>query len=313
MHRDGHLQRRSRQFAARGFPRVRALAIDVAMPHRFLAILLTLFGSTAAADAACAPDAVAAGATCLDRYEASVWRVPGPAAAHAQLIEKIVRGTATRGDLGAGGAVALGASRDDYAPCADDGGGCEDLYAVSLPAVLPAASITWFQAQAACANSGKRLTTNAEWQIGANGSPDPGTDDGISDCNTTRGSAALTGERSRCVSTRGASDSVGNLSEWVADWTALATACPGWASFSDDAMCLAGANGTKPGPGAFVRGGSFSDGSAAGPLAIDGTLDPTRSEAFVGFRCARALPEPRGLLQLGAGLTAIAVLARRRR
>lgn len=238
----------------------------------------------------CAPDAVAAGSVCLDKYEASVWRVPAPTTTNAALVRRIRRGTATGTDLLAGGATPLGTTSDDYAPCADSGRGCfNDIYAVSLPSEIPAAFVTWFQAQAACANSAKRLPTSAEWQVGANGTPDPGPDDHTADCNSANSNTVtLTGSRSRCVSARGAFDMVGNLFEWVADWVPLSTDCPNWASFSDDVMCLAGASTSRPGPGALLRGGSFASGPTAGPLAVLGTLEPSRSgDALVGFRCAR--------------------------
>jgi hypothetical protein len=262
----------------------------------------------------CGVGVVAAGTICLDQYEASVWRVPNPTTTNAGLVTKIQRGEATFDDLAAGGATQRGASGDDYAPCADDGQNCtNDIYAVSLPSVIPSAFATWFQAQEACANSGARLPTNAEWQVGANGSPDPGPDNGTTDCNTARGAAALTGERSSCVSARGASDMVGNMAEWVAEWVPLSTACPGWASFSDDFMCLAGASTTEAGPGALVRGGGFFGGSFNGPLTVVGSIAPTRSEDFVGFRCAHTLPEPGRFAQLGVGVFALAGLAQARR
>jgi sulfatase-modifying factor enzyme 1 len=123
----------------------------------------------------CAADAVLAGTVCLDRYEASVWRVPNPATTNASLVRKFQIGRATQADLIAGAATQLGTASDDYAPCAHNGQNCaNDIYAVSLPSATPSASITWFQAQEACANAGKRLPTNAEWQVGANGTPDPG-------------------------------------------------------------------------------------------------------------------------------------------
>ena len=239
----------------------------------------------------CAPDAVAAGAVCLDKYEASVWRVPEPATANAALVRKIQVGKATRADLTAGGATQLGTTVD-YDPCADNGQNCaNDIYAVSLPAEIPSSRITWFQAQEACANSGKRLPTNAEWQTGANGSPDPGPDNGATDCNSATGTASPTGSRSSCVSARGAFDMVGNVAEWVADWAPRSAQCTGWGGFSDDGMCFAGASETGTGPGALVRGGSFSfasfGGPTAGPLSINGTLQPTAGNVFVGFRCAR--------------------------
>jgi hypothetical protein len=178
----------------------------------------------------CGADAVAAGPVCLDRYEATVWRVPTPTTTNAGLVRKIQQGLATRADLSAGGATPLGVERDDYAPCADNGQHCaNDIYAVSLPLETPAAYITWFQAQEACANAGKRLPTSAEWQAGANGTLDPGPDNGTTDCtsNSDMG-VSLTGARSSCVSARGAFDMVGNLAEWVADWVPAPTACPGW-------------------------------------------------------------------------------------
>jgi hypothetical protein len=280
-------------------------------------LFATSLASGAAADVSsgsdCQPDAVAAGSACLDRYEASVWHVPDPIARNAGLVARIRLGIANRGDLTAGGATLLGDRDDDYAPCQDDGASCGDLFAVSIPSVPPSAFVTWFQAQQACGNSGKRLPTNAEWQIGADGSPDPGPDDGIADCNTTRGSASPTGGRPACRSARGAFDMVGNLGEWVADWMPMSTDCPGWASFSDDSMCLAGANTGKPTPGALLRGGSFLDGSLAGPLCVDGTVEPIRSDASIGFRCARALPEPDLPAQIAAGVAGLALLTRMRR
>jgi len=239
----------------------------------------------------CAPDAVVAGTVCLDRYEASVWRVPNPTTTNASLVKKIQLGRATPADLTAGGATQLGVAVD-YTPCTDNGQNCaNDIYAVSLPSELPSARITWFQAQEACANSGKRLPTSAEWQVGANGTPDPGPDNGTTDCNSDTGSVSPTGARSSYVSARGAFDMVGNLAEWVTDWVPLSTACPNWGGFSDDSMCLAGASETGTAPGALVRGGgflsSFLGGPTAGPLTVNGSFVPSGSTIFIGFRCAR--------------------------
>ena len=133
----------------------------------------------------CGDDAVVAGTVCMDKYEASVWRVPNPTTTNASLVKKIQQGKATLADLTGGGATQFGTASDDYAPCADNGQNCaNDIYAVSLPGVTPSAYITWFQAQEACANARKRLPTNAEWQVAVNGTPDPGPDNGTTDCNT---------------------------------------------------------------------------------------------------------------------------------
>jgi hypothetical protein len=242
-----------------------------------------------ATGARCAGDAVVAGTVCMDTYEASVWRVPNPTTTNATLVNKIQLGMASVADLTGGGATQLGTAGDDYAPCADDAQNCaNDIYAVSLAGVTPAAYITAFQAQEACANARKRLPTSAEWQVAANGTPDAGPDDGTTDCNTANAhEATLTGSRSSCVSARGAFDMVGNLVERVADWVPRSTGCPGWGDFSDDLMCLAGADEAANAPGDLGRGGNFLDGTGAGVFYIWGMGNPTGSLDRVGFRCAR--------------------------
>lgn len=235
----------------------------------------------------CHTDSVAVGPACLDKHEASVWETT-----NAALIKKIKAGTATLANLTAG-ATQRGVASDDYgAGCPDTGNGCKDFYAVSIPGVTPSAFLTWFQAAAAARNSGKRLPTNQEWQAAALGTPDPGVSAaGSADCNTKNGGVGVdavvpTGSRSNCVSDVGASDMVGNLWEWVAEWVPLSTACPGWGGFSDDVMCLAGAFNTG-GPGALLRGGSFSIGSKAGVFAVSGFDTLSNSNRLIGFRAAR--------------------------
>lgn len=188
---------------------------------------LVLLGSTAQAEGAkqvkkCAPDAVVSGTVCMDRYEASMWRVPGPTTINKGLVKRIQGGKATVVDLTAGGATPLGVASDDYAPCDDRGSDCKNIFALSLLGKTPSSHITWFQAQQACKNSGKRLPSNAEWQAAVAGTPDPGPDNGTTDCNTASTNAvAPTGSRSSCVSADGAFDMVGNLIEWVTAGAAL--------------------------------------------------------------------------------------------
>ncbi|MGH8558173.1 MAG: SUMF1/EgtB/PvdO family nonheme iron enzyme, partial [Methylococcales bacterium] len=83
---------------------------------------------------------VKVGSLCVDAYEASVWNTPA-------------------------GGTRFGAAADDY-PCADNGNDCTGaIYARSEAGETPSGKITWFQAQQACVNAGKRLPTNAEWQM----------------------------------------------------------------------------------------------------------------------------------------------------
>ena len=250
--------------------------------------LLMVVMPAAHAARTCGPDSVPAGTVCMDRYEESVWRVPNPTTTNAPLVAKIQLGTAIQADLTAAGATPLGTLVDDYAPCTANGQNCaDDVYAVSLPAVIPAANITWFQAQEACANAGKRLPTSAEWQIGATGTPDAGPDNGTTNCNSNAVSVTLTGARKDCESARGTFDMVGNLDEWVAEWVPLSTTCSNWGGLSDDLMCLFGASTSGVGPGALLRGGDFRNRTSAGPLAVVGSGGPFNSRPFIGFRCAR--------------------------
>ena len=239
----------------------------------------------------CPADSVVSGTVCMAKYEASVWRVPGPTTINKKLVKKIQQGKAKAADLAAGGATQLGVGSDNYAPCADSGQNCsDDIYAVSLPGVPPSANLTWFQSQAACENARKRLPSNAEWQAAVIGTPDPGPDNGTTDCNTASTFAAVsTGARSACVSSRGAFDMVGNLNEWVADWVPRSTACGTWSggvSPTGDDQCLGGAATTGE-LGALLRGGSFFYGTGAGPLAVSGGTEPSFATDFFGFRCAR--------------------------
>jgi formylglycine-generating enzyme required for sulfatase activity len=236
----------------------------------------------------CGPDAVPAGTVCLDRYEESVWRVPNPNTTNAALVAKIRLGTAILSDLTAAGATQLGTVIDDYAPCSANGQNCaDDVYAVSLALAIPASNNTWFQAQEACANSGKRLPTSAEWQIGATGTPDAGSDNQTTNCNSNTLTVTPTGARKDCESVRGAFDMVGNLDEWVAEWVPLSAGCSTWGGLSDDLMCLFGATTSGVGPGALLRGGDFRNRTAAGPLAVVASGGPFNARPFIGFRCAR--------------------------
>jgi hypothetical protein len=220
---------------------------------------------------------VSAGAVCIDKYEVSVWSSP--------------TGGTQYGDPVDG---------DDYpAACTDTGQGCKagtpgEIYARSVPGVKPSAFITYFQVQQALANVGKRLPTNAEWQQAVAGTPDAGSDNGTTDCRTDGmigGGPVNTGSRSSCISNWGANDMVGNLSEWVADWVPLSTACPGWGVLgtfsSNDDMCLSGASTTATRPGALIRGGYFFAQTFAGPFAVDGTTGPSDTSFLTGFRGAR--------------------------
>jgi formylglycine-generating enzyme required for sulfatase activity len=187
---------------------------------------------------------------------------------------------------GRAGAIQRGATTDDY-PCDNNGNDCATIFAVSIAGVTPSRFITWFQAQQAAINSGKRLLTNAEWQGAAAGTPDPGTDNGTTDCNVGSTFAVVdTGSHSNCVSRFGVFDMVGNLWEWVADWVPPFSGSCGSALFAGDFNCLAGTT-QAAGTGALFRGGDFNDGTNAGVFAVDGFNKPSDALSSIGFRCGR--------------------------
>ena len=198
------------------------------------------------------------GGVCIDKYEASIWDAP-------------VGGNQI--NPSAPGGI-----------CNLNGQDCDSIWARSVAGVEPAHYVTWFQAQAALANSGKRLPTNAEWQMAVRGTPDD-TGEGTTPCNTREESLQDTGAEPGCVSDFGAFDMVGNVWEWVADWApAAATLCPGWL-LSDDQLCLAG-----PSPGALLRGGDSFLRSPAGPFTVLGYFPESSGpswSAYFGFRGAR--------------------------
>jgi hypothetical protein len=199
------------------------------------------------------------GSLCVDKYEASVW------------------------DTAAGGVTQFGANADDYI-CNDGGSNCStpgtQIFARSEANQTPSSQITWYQAQAACANSGKRLPTQAEWQLAANGTTDPGGgSDGSAGCNTGNLAKTLTGAAVNCESSGGAADMIGNVDEWTADLVSAA----GDAT-TDTALVVA-------------RGGDY-DGNGAGSGiffvltdltggATNNHTDPLDTRNVVGFRCVR--------------------------
>jgi formylglycine-generating enzyme required for sulfatase activity len=101
------------------------------------------------------------------------------------------------------------------------------MYACSIYGVKPSAYMTWFQAQEACALSGKELCTNEQWQAAAAGTYDTtGTETGtqchIKSTNTSARNTGLAGSTpggtDSCMSKWGTEDMIGNLSEWVSFW-----------------------------------------------------------------------------------------------
>jgi len=82
---------------------------------------------------------------------------------------------------------------------------------------------------------------------------------------------------------------VGNVWEWVADWSDAADGCTTWnSSYGGDSSCFGGpGSATSNLPGALLRGGNWAHGTGAGVFAVVAFYGPTLVDDGVGFRCAR--------------------------
>jgi formylglycine-generating enzyme required for sulfatase activity len=184
--------------------------------------------------------------------------------------------------------------------------------ACSTAGVEPIVSVTWFQAAQLCANAGKHLCTNAQWQKAAAGTPDPRAwpgsvcsvppESGL--CNTCSATPRPTGQAAQCTSRWGAEDMIGNTWEWVADWhvggtrwqTAPGQAATPWPAaqgYGDDADATFNVNGkpntsvaaTNGAPSAPLRSGANADGTTGGSFAFNASVAPSFRGASVGGRC----------------------------
>src|SRR5262249_22905429 len=68
-----------------------------------LVLLASAAGPSSGPLRKCPADAVVSGAECMDKYEASVWRVPNPTTTNRALVARIQQGRAAAVDLAAGG------------------------------------------------------------------------------------------------------------------------------------------------------------------------------------------------------------------
>jgi formylglycine-generating enzyme required for sulfatase activity len=165
------------------------------------------------------------------------------------------------------------------------------------------AFITWDMAKAYCEARGKRLPTEAEWELAARGTDGriyPWGNDAptcaLANYEPTLGTNCLSGDvvgrvdQFVGVSPYGAFGMAGNVEEWVADWYAGAYPAP------------AATNPTGPASGIqkVLRGGSWlsqpaqiraSRRNANAPDASapsSSTLTPQENSTTMGIRCARS-------------------------
>jgi hypothetical protein len=126
-----------------------------------------------------------------------------------------------------------GEAADDYPAGWPLAGVAEiELYACSLPGLLPSGHLSWHRARWACEAQGKRLCHSDEYVLTCNDAQGtwypwganliPGV------CNDPLGGAGhkvATGSYPECTAGNGAYDLCGNMAEWVENWNDY---FPGW-------------------------------------------------------------------------------------
>ncbi len=156
---------------------------------------------------------------------------------------------------------------------------------------LPAVGVTWFDADAYCVWNGKRLPTEAEWEHAAGGNGLGGWPWGDV---FIEGAANLRGEEDGYAYTApvdsfdagrspfGLYNMAGNVEEWVSDW---------YDEFFYKEGQITLPQGPDTGKTKVVRGGSYESSPTLARATKRHTVDPSRKEAGIGFRCAMDAPQ----------------------
>lgn len=185
--------------------------------------------------------------------------------------------------LVSGGAFKMGAASDDPDRGFDEhllmsvqvSTFCIDEYEYPNQAgTLPAVNVSWNEAEQACAQAGKRLCSEEEWEKACKG---PGSarfpyegDYNADICNTDDDAGkdralAESGRFERCRSGYGVADLSGNVAEWTS------------AQFSSNS------------PGKAQKGGAFNRSSQMVRCSARTSGMPTEREPTVGFRCCASV------------------------
>ncbi|MGH9346616.1 MAG: formylglycine-generating enzyme family protein [Vicinamibacterales bacterium] len=154
----------------------------------------------------------------------------------------------------------------------------------------PIVNVTWGDAVRFCEALGGRLPTEAEWECAARGGKD-GTiypwgdryEAGLVNDSDGFRHAATTPAGKYPPNAYGLHDVIGNVWEWVHDWS------------SDEYYARSPAadpTGPSSGEARVTRGGAWRPYPRVFRLSNRGRSRPDRANYYIGFRCARSAPPP---------------------
>lgn len=157
---------------------------------------------------------------------------------------------------------------------------------------LPAACVAWEQARAYCTWAHKRLPSEAEWEWAARAGTVPRLFSWGNEYDWMHANGLGVGGRDAWLQSApvrsfapndyGLFDMEGNASEWVED-------CyhESYLGSPKD-----GSAWTEPGcPRRVIRGGSWRDDATLLRVSARLSVDASKGEPFIGFRCARSIPK----------------------
>ncbi|MBI4384100.1 MAG: SUMF1/EgtB/PvdO family nonheme iron enzyme [Nitrospinae bacterium] len=157
----------------------------------------------------------------------------------------------------------------------------------------PAENMTWIEADAYCRKLGKRLPSEAEWELAARGGSRSSYPWGMEMDSArgwygqnSRGSTHPVGEKK--PNALGFHDMNGNVWEWVADWYRAEY----YETLAQSPAPEMNPQGPPTGQFILVRGGSFEDGPFFLRSASRYWYEPTIKNRSLGFRCAANKPQP---------------------